>query len=61
MSHFHTERLRKALANVVKAWEAIDSGNHSPGVIAIWLMDDMKPAIDRARKVLRTDETVNTP
>jgi len=41
-----------ALSDLVAAWESLPEGNHSPRVIGAWLMDDMKPAIDAARKVL---------
>lgn len=44
---------REALEQVVKAWEATKPGNTSVREIQRWLIEDMKPAIDDARKVLQ--------
>lgn len=43
---------RSALRCVVDAWEATKSGETSVSEIQRWLVDDMKPAIDRARSAL---------
>ncbi len=41
-----------ALEHLVKAWNALPVGDYPPRVIAQWLRDDMKPAIDAARALL---------
>lgn len=42
----------EAIKNIVKAWESTKSGNTSVKEIQRWLVEDMKPAIDLARKVI---------
>jgi hypothetical protein len=47
---------REALQQLVKAWEALPTGNYSPRQIQRWLSEHIKPAIDKARLVLRSVE-----
>lgn len=48
-----SNRLENVLRDIIKAWEHLKGDkNYSPTQIAEWLVDDMKPAIDKARKVL---------
>ena len=42
----------EALVLLVAAWESLPEGYHRPGQVQVWLVDEMKPAIDRARSVL---------
>jgi macrodomain Ter protein organizer (MatP/YcbG family) len=42
----------EALRNVVRAWEALPRGNHTPAEVEGWMHRHMKPAIDRARRLL---------
>lgn len=42
----------EALRNLVTAWEATKSGKTSVREIQRWLVEDMKPAIDAARRAL---------
>jgi len=44
----------EALEGMVAAWEATKSGNTTVREIQRWLVEDMKPAIDKARAALRT-------
>ena len=48
------EELEKALEDVVAAWESLEIGLHTPARVEKWLVDDMKPIIDKAREVLKT-------
>lgn len=34
---------------MVKAWESLPEGNYDSDTISEWLMDDMKPVIDKFR------------
>lgn len=44
---------KAALMNVVRAWEELDGGkNYSAKQIEWWLVHQMTPAINRARRVL---------
>jgi hypothetical protein len=43
---------REALQNLVKAWEALPLGFYGARTVQRWMDDDIKPAIDQARKVL---------
>lgn len=44
----------RTLRKIVKAWEALPGGrNYSYHEIQDWLIEDMKPAIDAARKVIK--------
>lgn len=44
----------EALKGVIEAWESLDGGyNYSPTEIESWLVNDMKPAIGKARKVVK--------
>ncbi len=45
--------MEKEVEKLIKAWEKLESGNHSPKVIAKWLLEDMKPEIDNLRKKIR--------
>lgn len=44
---------------IIKAWEKLDEGNHHPNVIEHWLINDMKPAIDKLRKKMKKYESRN--
>jgi hypothetical protein len=47
------DMLAATLNALVDAWEALPGGrNYTQGTINRWLADDMKPAIDIARRVL---------
>lgn len=48
-------QIEKTLLDLVKAWEAIPAGRTRPEIIQGWLLTHMKPAIDKARKVLNRD------
>ena len=39
-----------ALEKMIEAWEALGEGFHDAKIVAAWILDDMKPAIDNARK-----------
>jgi hypothetical protein len=43
---------RPELENIVAACGAIPAGNYSPKQIEVWLNNDMKPAVERARAFL---------
>jgi hypothetical protein len=43
---------REALALIVKEWELLPMGRHSPGRVQDWLVAHMAPAINAARDVL---------
>lgn len=43
---------REALRNVVKAWDSLRMGDYPRDIIETWLADKMKPAIQKARRVL---------
>ncbi len=44
---------RKALQNIVDAWESLPGGKrYNLRRVELWLLVDMKPAIDAARKAL---------
>ncbi len=45
--------MKKEVKKLIEAWESLEEGNHSPKVIAKWLLKDMKPAIDNLRKKLK--------
>ncbi|MER9665493.1 hypothetical protein [Mesorhizobium sp. M0203] len=51
----------EALRNVVTAWEATKSGKTSVREIQRWLVEDMKPAIDAARRSLALLNIANDP
>ena len=34
---------------MVKAWESLQEGDYDSDIISDWLMDDMKPVIDKFR------------
>lgn len=45
------------LEKVIEAWESLEGGtSYSPSTIGCWLADDMKPAIDNARKVIKHEK-----
>ena len=47
---------KKALNDLVDAWESLKGEqNYTPTEIEWWLINDMKPAIDNARKLLKRD------
>jgi hypothetical protein len=45
--------MKKDVKKLIKAWESLEEGNHSPKVIAKWLLEDMKPEIDNLREKLK--------
>lgn len=47
---------KKVLQNIVDAWENLDEGHYSAAEIQNWLVYYMKPAIDKIRKILKSDE-----
>lgn len=49
-----SKKLKQSAENLIKAWESLSGGNHSPRIIGRWLLDDMKPAIDELREALKT-------
>lgn len=51
------ERLRDALAYVVRAWESVPGGGMvHVNVIQRWLVKNMKPAIDSTREALEVQK-----
>ena len=50
-------RERDALVGMVKAWEQLSGGHHSVNAIQAWLINDMKPAIDKCREALQPSLT----
>ena len=49
---------RAALETVVEAWESLQGGTHyTPQVIEGWLINQMAPAINKARQVLKDGGT----
>jgi hypothetical protein len=42
--------------DVVKAWEILSEGQYDVETIQNWLIDDMKPAIDKLRARLRSEK-----
>lgn len=50
-------QLRAGLHDIIKAWEAIPGDRtHTRGVIQRWLVDDMKPSIDKLRLLLGEEQ-----
>jgi hypothetical protein len=48
------------IKNIIKAWEVLKGGKrYSNKKIEDWLIDNMKPAIDEARKVLNQMEAID--
>ena len=43
---------REALANLVKSWDGLRTGDYPRDIVETWLADKMKPAIEAARRVL---------
>ncbi len=37
---------------LIRAWDALPTGNYAPSIIQEWLINDMKPAIDKIRNHL---------
>jgi hypothetical protein len=45
--------VEEALRNIIEAWEALPGGRpHADIAVERWLRREMKPAIDRARRLL---------
>ncbi len=45
----------KVLKEIIKAWETIKGNErYSPSDIQDWLVNDMAPAINKARKVIKS-------
>jgi hypothetical protein len=44
--------MEDALSKIIDAWENTKPGKTSTDEIQRWLIEDMKPAIDNARKIL---------
>ena len=38
------------IEELIEAWESLPEGHHSPDTIAKWLLNDMKPVMDKLRK-----------
>jgi hypothetical protein len=50
------KELKEAANDVIHNWEALPGGrDYSPKVIADWLKNEMKPAIDKLRKALQKE------
>lgn len=48
------EGLRAALTALIVAWEALPGERrYSPAAVTAWLVQDMKPAIDAARAIVK--------
>lgn len=47
------DHLKKALQDVINAWEVLPGGMYRPRQVQDWLVGDMKPAIDALRSLLR--------
>jgi hypothetical protein len=48
------------IKNIIKAWEVLKGGKrYSNKKIEDWLIDNMKPAIDEARKLLEQMEGID--
>jgi hypothetical protein len=45
------------LRDVVRAWETLPRGHHSPRVVQQWMRDELHPAICRARDALGLPNT----
>jgi len=46
----------KLLKKIVGAWESLEGDqNYTPDEISDWLMDDMKPVMDKIRKHLKKE------
>ena len=45
IEHFTTDDAKE----IVNAWESLPEGNYNCNTISDWLMDDMKPVIDKFR------------
>lgn len=43
---------REVLTEIIKAWNSLPRGYHSPTKVERWLAKEMKPAIDLARTIL---------
>jgi len=47
----------KDAKEVIKAWESLKGGRHyRPTTIQNWLVNDMKPVIDKLRKKIKIDQ-----
>lgn len=42
--------------NLLDAWNVLKSGNYSPKTIEKWLIEEMKPAVDKLRLALKRDK-----
>ncbi len=47
------------LKSVITAWEMLNQGEHTPMVIENWLVNTMKPAIDKAREAVERSDNNN--
>ncbi len=48
------KKLEKTAKEIIKAWESLEGDKrYSPHQIQKWLIEDMKPAIDKLRKELK--------
>lgn len=45
------DELEAAADAMIKAWEQLPTGYHSPSIVQEWLVDKMKPAIDELRRL----------
>jgi hypothetical protein len=48
----------KDAKEIVKAWESLPEGDYDSETISDWLIDDMKPIIDKFRKKIKKAKKV---
>ena len=56
---YHQYRLKESkdysvIHSIIESWECLPEGNHSPEVVAKWLLEDMKPSIDKIRQLVNS-------
>lgn len=44
----------EVLKNTLKAWDKLTPGMYNKSTIEFWLLEDMKPAIDKIRETLNS-------
>ena len=46
--------MKKEVKNLIKAWESLEGDkNYTPKEIQKWLIEEMKPAIDKLRETVK--------
>lgn len=53
LERYAAQRVEEELTKVIKAWEKLPEGNHSPIVIQDWLVNDMSKAINNSRNLIK--------